>query len=256
MTISLPRWISTGPASLIAVWVIGMISLPIFLWTLGDALLPWVVSVNVVILATANIALLIRDISPAALARVLSVVLIGSWFIEYLGSTTGFPFSHYDYTPRLQPQIAGVPAIIPLAWLMMLPASWAIGQLIAPKSRIAQTLIAALAMTAWDLFLDPQMVAWDFWRWASPGGYFGIPWVNFAGWFVSAFALTLLAHPPKLNARPYLVIYTLTWALQTIGLAIFWAMPGPALVGFIGMGGFVVLAWRRELSAPTATRQV
>src|SRR5690606_41755819 len=26
-------------------------------------------------------------------------------------------------------------------------------------------LVSALALTVWDLFLDPQMVAWGFWIW-------------------------------------------------------------------------------------------
>jgi lycopene beta-cyclase len=253
--------LSTGYSRLIAVWTLGMISVPIALWTLGDSALPWIISVNVVILAVANILILLRYTPIVTGLRIIVVILVGAWIVEYLGSTTGFPFSHYDYTPLLQPQIMGVPAIIPLAWLMMLPASWVVGQLLAPSNYLRQVLIAGLAMTAWDLFLDPQMVAWNFWQWATPvavtspismEAYFGIPWINFAGWFVSAVVLTLAARPPRLPARPLLLIYTLTWALQSIGLALFWQMPGPALFGFVAMGIFVVLGWWRASKNRTA----
>ena len=44
------------------------------------------------------------------------------WTAEAIGSKTGFPFGAYHYTDRLQPQLLGVPLLIPLAWLMMLPA--------------------------------------------------------------------------------------------------------------------------------------
>lgn len=252
-TVTLSRTLAqnlAGAGWLIAAWCLGMISVPILLWTVGDWTLPWVITVNVLVLAVANVVILVRNTTLYTALRIIAVVISGAWAVEYLGSTTGFPFSHYDYTPLLQPQIAGVPAIIPLAWLMMLPATWVIGQLLAPGRPLRQVAVAGLAMTAWDLFLDPQMVGWNFWHWAESGGYFGIPWLNFAGWFLASVVLTLAARPPVLPVRPLLVIYTLTWALQTIGLAFFWNMPGPAFWGFLAMGLFVVVAWRRHLRGP------
>jgi putative membrane protein len=155
----------------------------------------------------------------------------------------------------LQPQLLGVPALIPLAWLMMLPPAWAVAAaVISPRERAPFALVAALAFTAWDLYLDPQMVTRGLWAWAEPGGYFGIPWVNFLGWLVTAFIITYVCAPGDLPARPLAVIYTLTWLLQAIGLGVFWGHPGPALAGFFAMGVFVVLFWRRagrrELAQP------
>jgi putative membrane protein len=108
-------------------------------------------------------------------------------------------------------------------------------------------LVSAAAFTAWDLFLDPQMVGWGYWVWAEPGGYFGIPWINFSGWFVSAALITLLVRPKPLPAGPLIAVYTITWLLQTVGQAIFWHMPGPALCGFVGMGVFVILSMQHRL---------
>jgi hypothetical protein len=51
-----------------------------------------------------------------------------------------------------------------------------------------------------------------------------------------------------------LVVYTITWFLQSVGQAVFWHMLGPALVGFVGMGAFVVLSIRayiRERTQPS-----
>ena len=238
-----------GVASwLIIIWALAMISLPIWLWTVGDAALPRAVSLTVILLAAANCVILASAISARGFWRIIMTILFGAWLIEYIGSTTGFPFGHYGYTQSLQPQVAGVPLLIPFAWLMMLPSTWLIGQLLGPN-RLWQAILAAGALTAWDLFLDPQMVTWDFWRWTTAGGYFGIPWLNFVGWFASALLLTWLARPPRLPVQPLLLVYTLTWALQSVGLALFWAMPGPATVGCVAMGLFVVLAWQRHLQA-------
>lgn len=251
--ISIPAGDTPVPARwLLIAWVLGMVSLPIVLWTIGMAALPWAVTLNVCLLATAVSLILIRHTTGRTAIRMIVTVLVGAWFIEWLGSTTGFPFGHYNYTGVLQPQVGGVPVLIPLAWLMMLPSTWVIGQLLAPFKRFAQAVLSALALTAWDFFLDPQMVGWDFWRWNTPGGYFGIPWVNFLGWFIAGLLLTLAAAPPRLPTMPLLLIYTITWFLQSIGLAAFWSMPGPALFGFIAMGLFVVAAW--WFAYPTALR--
>jgi putative membrane protein len=44
-----------------------------------------------------------------------------------------------------------------------------------------------------------------------------------------------------LAARPLLLIYGITWALESIGLAVFWGLPGPAVAGFLVMGSVVAL---------------
>ena len=70
--------------------------------------------------------------------------------------------------------------------LMMLPLSWAVGQAITHPidSRWkfpAFVGISALAMTAWDMLMDPMMVSWRMWEWENPVGYFGIPWKKLYG---------------------------------------------------------------------------
>lgn len=223
-----------------------MVSIPILRWTLGDGVLIWGVNLTVMLLAAGVVTLLWQQWGMKETLRVSAWVVFGSWLVEWVGSTTGLPFGAYDYTAALQPQIGHVPVLIPLAWLMMLPPAWAVACAITGADRGWRFVASsALALTAWDLFLDPQMVAWGYWVWAEPGGYFGIPWLNFAGWALSAALLTLLARPSTLPVRPLLVVYTVTWLLQTIGQFFFWQMPGPALSGFVVMGFFVVVAWRR-----------
>lgn len=234
---------------MVAIWAVGMVAVPIIRWTIGDAALPWAIAWNVLLLAMTALTVLSQRWPRPATLRAVVVVLVGAWLVEFMGRSTGFPFGPYDYTDALQPQMGGVPLLIPFAWLMMLPAAWTMAALLAPSSRLGYTLLSAAAFTAWDLFLDPQMVAWGVWTWHQPGGYFGIPWQNFAGWYLSAALLTWLAQPPMRPAFPLLLVYSLTWLLQTIGLGIFWGLPGPAVVGALTMGWFVWAAWRRALGA-------
>ena len=149
------------------------------------------------------------------------------------------------------------PLLIPLAWFMMMPPAWAIAQQIAGRltgrARIAAYVgLSAVAITAWDLFLDPQMVEWGFWEWEhTAGGYFGIPWSNYAGWLLTGIVVTLLVRPYRHNLPivPLLTVYGVVWFLQSIGLAVFWGQPGPALVGALAMGALLlwaILSYRRE----------
>jgi uncharacterized membrane protein len=51
---------------------------------------------------------------------------------------------------------------------MMLPPSWGVARAIADRINPrwefpAFVGLSALAMTAWDLFLDPMMVTWEIW---------------------------------------------------------------------------------------------
>jgi len=223
-----------------------MISIPILRWFLGDGALRWGVIISVSLLVATVLTTLHHALGARQTLRVVVPVLLLAWLFEYIGHSTGYPFGGYSYTPALQPQLGGVPLLIPLAWLMMLPPAWAVGsQLSGERSGLRFVLTSAGAFTAWDLFLDPQMVAWGYWQWDAVGGYFGIPWSNFAGWFLAAAVITYLARPlatPRALPHGALVlIYGVTWLLQSVGQAFFWAMPGPALAGFLVMGSFVLL---------------
>lgn len=237
---------------IVAAWILAMIAVPIFRWTLGDGALPAAVSLGVLLQVIAVGATVIGAWGARRGLLTLGAVVGLAWLTEFIGSHTGFPFGAYHYTPRLQPQLGGVPLLIPLAWLMMLPPAWAVARIITQTggTRFRFILVTALAFTAWDLFLDPQMVAWDLWQWEIPGAYFGIPLVNFGGWLLASALITgvagRLAPIHALPIRPLVIIYAITWLLETVGLAVFWGLPGPALVGFAAMGGMLLWAWRRS----------
>lgn len=232
----------------LVLWVLTMITLPILGWILGEGYLIRGMAFGVIMQAAAVLIILFYAWGWARTLKTFAIVVVLSYLAELLGSSTGIPFGKYHYTGLLQPQLAGVPLLIPLAWMMMLPPAWAIAKIILGESRPrwAFVLISALAFTAWDLFLDPQMVGWGFWVWESPGAYFGIPLSNYLGWIVVSAVITLAANPKDLPVGPLSLVYVLTWLLQTIGQGIFWSQPGPAVVGFIGSGIFVWLAWKKS----------
>ena len=228
-------------------WVGATVSLPVVQAAWGDRALRRGVTVGV-LLQDAAVIVILADAWGWGRAILLALmVLVMGWAIEFLGSRTGVPFGRYHYTEHLQPQLGRVPLLIPAAWLMMLPPAWAVAQHITSGATgAAFVAVSALAFTAWDLFLDPQMVAWRLWVWERPGGYFGIPWTNFGGWMLVAAVITAVTvplWPGPLPVAPLMAVYVLTWLLETVGLGVFWRQPGPAFCGFLGMGGLLLWSW-------------
>jgi len=224
-------------------WLAFMVAMPIVDWATQGQIYPQLATVGVLLQMLASLAALRWAWPWPRITFTLLVVTALTWFAEWVGSATGWPFGKYSYTALLQPQLAGVPLLIPLAWLMMLPPTWAVvSALVAPEKRVAFAALTGVAFTAWDLYLDPQMVARGLWVWAEPSGYFGIPWINFFGWWLTSSLVTFVVAPKDFEAaqKPLAAIYALTWILQAIGLGLFWGQPGPALVGFVAMGAFVV----------------
>jgi putative membrane protein len=175
--------------------------------------------------------------------------------VERVGTRTGLPFGRYEYTDALRPRLGDVPAIVPLAWFAMaLPsreaAHAALGARSTPARRI---LLGAAALTAWDLFLDPQMVGEGYWRWARQGRYRGIPASNYVGWFVtSALVMAALeqALPTHVDTAPepaLVGVYGAMAGMETLGFAVFFGDRTVAACGGAAMMPLALAAVRRVL---------
>jgi uncharacterized membrane protein len=182
-----------------------------------------------------------------------SVVAIG-FVVEVLGSRTGFPFGEYDYTTRLGPQIANVPVVVAFAWCAMaLPAREVASAICGSRaSRSARIVAGAVALTFWDVFLDPHMVMEGYWVWPEGGSFFGIPLSNYLGWLgVSAVLMGVLEVllPPRRVQRTPVVQYVAVAVMETIGFVFFFGDPLVGLWGAVTMGSLGVYALTRTTRA-------
>jgi putative membrane protein len=178
--------------------------------------------------------------------------------VERVGTATGIPFGRYAYSRALQPQVAHVPAIVPLAWFALgLPARETAHAALGPRSTPAtRVALGSAALTAWDLFLDPQMVGEGYWAWARRGVYRGIPLTNFLGWFVTGLGVMALLEavlPPAVeptDADGALVgEYAYVGVMETIGFARYFHDPVVAVVGGLGMLPVAAVAIARKFRA-------
>ncbi|MBZ0305399.1 MAG: carotenoid biosynthesis protein [Anaerolineae bacterium] len=235
----------------LSLWLLALTATPIAIWVEGEHTFPFFATLGVLAHTAATLTALSWNWSASQLFKLIGTLGSLTWFAEFIGSSTGFPFGRYHYTNLLQPQLADVPLIIPFAWLMMLPAASAVSTALLRHTRWQQSplifaAVSGLAFTAWDLYLDPQMVDKGLWVWETSGGYFGIPWVNFLGWWGVSTLITLVIRPMELPLFPLLTIYGLTWIFQAVGLGLFWGQPAPAFCGFLVMGIFFMgAAWKQ-----------
>lgn len=189
-------------------------------------------------------------------ARVAGLVLLSSAGIgllaELLGVHTGTPFGSYRYGTTLGYRVLGVPLTVAVAWAVLAwPAALAARRLVSGFA--ARVVVGAWAVAAWDLFLDPQMVAAGQWRWrfTTPHlpGVPTVPLTNYLGWLLVG-AVISLALQGILRGRTVsddllpVVVYLWTYAASVLALAAFLGLGAAAGWGALGMGVVAVpLAW-------------
>jgi uncharacterized membrane protein len=166
---------------------------------------------------------------------------------EVAGVATGRPFGHYRYSDRLGPRVRGVPVLAAAAWALLARPAWVVAGL-GTRLRAPRVAIAAGALTAWDVFLDPRMVREGYWTWPRGGRYEGVPASNFLGWLVTAtavfcvFAIADGDDDPARDGDGALALYAWTWAGETVANAALWRRPRVAVAGGVAMGAFAVPA--------------
>jgi carotene biosynthesis associated membrane protein len=188
----------------------------------------------------------------------LALTFAVSLLFESVGVATGWVYGSYYYTDKLGPKFLGlVPWLIPVAWFMMTYPSYVIATRLAPSLKRTwawRLLVAALGgviMTAWDLAMDPMMVAGGHWVWEQQGAYFGIPLQNFWGWWLTIVVtvwlfLALARLTPQQHASTGAYSRLATWSYTLTGISslltdFIFGLDGPALVGIFAMLPWVTL---------------
>jgi putative membrane protein len=115
------------------------------------------------------------------------------------------------------------------------------------STRWQRVLVGAVALTAWDVMLDPQMVGEGYWVWEGGGPWRDVPLSNYAGWLVSSAGVMVLLElllPSPGRSRLLLGLYTWWAVMQTLGFLVFFGDPLVGVVGGSVMLPLTWLAWR------------
>lgn len=190
----------------------------------------------------------LRRWSVGTLIVFYATVFVVSTAIENLGVVTGVPFGNYYYTEILGPQLGVVPIAIGFTYVPAAYISWLLAEVVsgyAPtdrrvSARVTTAVIAAAAMVFWDLGLDPlNSTINQSWIWVNGGAYFGVPVVNFLGWFITVLCFTVplsfylgrRAHPdaPHLT-RQFWVIPILTYLVMSLSRVLIAPIASPETI--------------------------
>lgn len=181
--------------------------------------------------------------------RFLFLTFTYALLVEQIGMRTGWPFGNYEYSGSLGYQIYGVPLVVPFAWIMMAHPILIVARRL---SRGWVFLVGGYGLMAWDLFLDPQMVAAGRWSWEITGRSVPfqpeIPISNTFGWLLTGIGLMALLHltlpQERRAAGPNRTVaeffFFWSWLSGIIANLFFFDRPGVALVGGVAMGALVV----------------
>lgn len=144
----------------------------------------------VALMCTAAVASVAARFGTARAGAALALSAGIGFAAEVAGTATDYPFGSYEYTGGLGPSVASVPLIVGLAWTMGALPAYAAAARVARNARGLTWILTAAGLAAWDVFLDPQMVADGRWAWEDPQphlpGVPGVPLTNFAGWLLVA----------------------------------------------------------------------
>ncbi|MEZ6141866.1 MAG: carotenoid biosynthesis protein [Zavarzinella sp.] len=195
--------------------------------------------------ATVTHLLLAKTWQVSAVLWSALILFVGGWLIEFVGERTGFPFGRYRYGTYLYPRLFGVPLAVPVGYMVVLPTVWGVADQLTRGSRGFDFIcFAALAATLWDLILDPLFVHWKAWSWEKAGGYFGIPWSNFFGWFIVTATMSLIVNPGPLNTNPLIRVFTSSCIIGIATLLLHLPSQRPGIVATLTVGVLLVLMAR------------
>ncbi len=173
---------------------------------------------------------------------------------ELVGTNTGVPFGHYSYGPWLGAKIAGdVPYFIPPSWYALSIVSLDLARRLG-LGRAGRVLAVGAFMVLWDVALDPAMNhAFPFWQYRADGVFFGMPLVNWAGWFATSAVIALgyetflggLANAPDAFVRAWGPRHYAANLLFSAAICFIYSAPVAGLVGLGALGVVLGLLWWR-----------
>lgn len=220
---------------------------------------------SVVLLATACACHAAGTRGPRTAAAMVLLTAGVGLLAELVGVRTGVPFGRYAYAPgRLGPVVGGVPVVIAAAWTVGAWPAWCAARLVA-RTPVARVLLATLGLVAWDLYLDPQMVADGRWAFTAAGpalpGLPGVPLTNLLGWtcvgLVVSAGLVALEHRRPVPVTPAgeavpVALYLWTWLGSGLAHLVFLDLPVSGAYGLLGTGLLGVPLLRAVWSARRA----
>jgi hypothetical protein len=185
---------------------------------------------------------------PTLVLLALATTVAGT--MELIGTTTGVPFGHYQYTDLLGYKLFGhVPLLIPPSWFMMLYPALLLASL-RLRGWLARAAVAAAVLTLWDVALDAACTAgfaqWQWlqqgslWGWLPEVHFYGMPLENWLGWLLTGGLISALFLRVQPDWKPHrnsigTWLYIVQGALAAADGGCWWGAGGRRCCGLAGL---------------------
>ncbi|MBD3157287.1 MAG: carotenoid biosynthesis protein [Candidatus Lokiarchaeota archaeon] len=208
----------------------------------------WVSAFFIVALALPSYYYFIKWAGPKKGMLILILFAIFPVIIESIGISTGIPYGSFHYAETMGFKILGlVPWSVTFAFGPLLLGSMTVTTRLSQNASLAIPA-SAIVLVLVDLVLDPAAVVLNIWVWSQPGAYYGVPLVNFVGWFITGtvasiiFHLLTRANSDKMVQMPRTIASSLFIILSFwSGFSLWKGLFVPLLVGILLIG---FLSWR------------
>lgn len=214
------------------------------------AMLPVVAAIAIVGFALPSY---IGVLKQKGLGKGLLVLLSLSAFVllvETIAVKTGLPYGKFNYGDAIGYKILdATPWPIAFAYTPLLLGAFWLARKITEK-KISIVLVALFATIA-HFVIDPGLARMELWKWETAGPFYGVPIMNFAGWFITALVgatlLTFLWGDTKVRRSLAYSAFAIVWFWAGVNLGLQQWLPGA--IGITAGFLLLTLMWtekRRE----------
>jgi putative membrane protein len=211
-------------------------------------------SLFIVVMALPSYYHIIRWLGLQRGAILLTILSVLPILVEAVAVSTGLPYGRFHYSKALGHMVLGlVPWSVAFAYLPILLGSVTLANRIVGGDWMKFALLSGFLTMAVDLALDPAAVNQGLWIWENPGPYYGIPLINFGGWFLTGFIYSTIFHllsggrlliddPVPLKVASSLMIILSFWT----GILFWGRLFLPSIIGGILLGLQVILFYSSD----------
>ena len=138
--------------------------------------------------------------------NIIQLVFLASFIsmvAEIIGSRTGIIFGGvYKYNSNKTPGyiFMGIPLLIPIAWFGLIYMALNFCHYLYGSSGLIKLesltftfiFLPSIMLALIDVVLDPIAVNEKRWEWKAAGKYYGVPFLNFVGWFILSILILMI----------------------------------------------------------------
>lgn len=188
----------------------------------------WISSaISTILIALPSFYFLIKWLKIYKAMFLIAILGLFALIFEAQSIVTGFPYSHFHYGNMHGYLIFDlVPWYLPFAYVPLVLGCMTITWHLT-KNIFVRIILSAILLTLLDIVFDPVATKLGLWLWSNPSleNYYGVPLLNFFGWFISGiiassigfFVVNKSGKPPWLISSSFFIYLF----LSTIGSIIF-----------------------------------